>query len=278
MSYKFKNKALEAYLSGHATSDLPTYCERAAFQLCEEVRGYDFEETEPGGSIRVRMFEHRLTEICGFVDWSVEIWNETMRSVYRSRRLTTEEFIANHQFRDGSTSLESLLILFAGWYEDRSLGDGPYVSLKTYSNSLFAEEPFATVGNLCAAVGLAVLDRLTVGSSSNSVDAILYKFGIAWEFAMLARWNNHMEMAKHFEMESSREKMARAARARHKKDPRQQAKRQVLELWRRWENSPSNYASAAAFARDMCDKWPDLLTSEVVVSRWVRDWRKTRSG
>jgi hypothetical protein len=197
-----------------------------------------------------------------------------MRSTHRSRKLTTEEFIANRRLRDGDSPLESLLILFNGWQEDASPHDGPYISLEKYSSRVITEEAFATVGNLCAAVGLAVLDRLTVQPNSRSKDASLYELGIAWEFALLARWNNHMEMASHFEMEAGRERMARAARARHSKDPKQQVKSQVRGLWHQWEKSPSNYPSAAAFARDMCDKWPDVLASEVVVSRWVRDWRK----
>ena len=83
-----------------------------------------------------------------------------------------------------------------------------------------------------------------------------------------------MDMALHFEAESRRMKMVRAANAKHDKDPKQAVKRQVRELWQLWEASSTKYPSIAAFARDMCDKWPDLLTSEVVVSRWVRDWKR----
>lgn len=275
MSYRFKNEALEQYLTKRSYAALPEYCERVAFVLSEEIRGYDFKETEPGGQVRVSMFEHSLTEVYAFVNWSVEIWNQTMRSVHRSRKLSTTEFITNTQLRDGDFPLESLLILFESWHEDSNLDDGPYLSLKKYPISSITEDPFATVGNLSAAVGLAVLDRLMSQPKTIANDAALYELGLAWEFAMLARWNNHMEMATHFEIESAREKMARAARARHSKDPRHKVKLQVRELWQEWERSPSNYPSAAAFARDMCDKWPDLLTSEVVVSRWVRDWRKS---
>jgi len=274
MSYEIKSEYLKSYLSRRSSSKLPPYCEKVAFHLSEEVRGCDFKEAEPDGSIHVSMFEHSMAEVCELVDWSVDIWNQTMRSVHRSRKLTTEEFIANRPLRDGDTPLESLLNLFEVWNEGEEHGDGPYISLAKYPSSNFTDDPLATVGNLCAAIGLAVLDKLIMSPPSNSKETSLFDLGIAWEFALLARWNNHMDMAMHFSAESSRERMARAARARHSKDPKQQIKRQVNELWQKWESAPASYPSAAAFARDMCDKWPDVLTSEVVVSRWVRDWRK----
>lgn len=278
MTFQFQNNAFASYLTGRHRADIPMYCERAVFQLSEEVRGYDFQETGSDGCVHVAMFEHSSEEICSFVDWSVEIWNATMRrEVHRSRRITTEEMITNHRLRDGDTALESLLLLFEGWHEDSSQDDGPYISLEKYPLPAIHADPSATVGNLCAAVGLAILDRLTLRASSAPTEDSLYELGLAWEFALLARWNNHMKMAMHFEVQSSRQKMVRAARAKHSKDPRQQVKLLVRELWQQWETTPANYRSTAAFARDMCEKWPDHIASEVVVARWVRDWRRSVS-
>lgn len=276
MTYRFTNKALDDYLSGRSLSsfELPKHYQRAAFALAEQVRGYDFQETASDGRIHVSMFEHSYEQVCGFVDWSVDIWNRTSREFHRSRKLTTEEFLANRPFRDGETPLESLISMFDSWYEVSESDDGPYISLQKYPSSAVSDDPFATVGNLCAAVGLAVLDKLAGHLASITKDAALFELGIAWEFAMMARQQNHMDMALHFEAESRRVKMVRAANARHSKDPKQEVKRQVRELWRLWEASPINYPSIAAFARDMCNKWPDLLASEVVVSRWVRDWKR----
>lgn len=114
MSYRFKIKALDDYLSRRSRSsfDLPKVYQRAAFALAEEVRGYDFQETASHGQIRVSMFEHSLNEVCGFVDWSVDIWNQTSREFHRSRKLTTKEFLANKPLRDGETPLESLIGVF----------------------------------------------------------------------------------------------------------------------------------------------------------------------
>lgn len=65
-----------------------------------------------------------------------------------------------------------------------------------------------------------------------------------------------------------------AAYAMHEKSDTGKAKRFVRECWTEWERQPAKYRSAAAFARDMLDKFPDALTSEIVVTRWVRDWRR----
>jgi hypothetical protein len=276
MSYTFRNTELAQYLAVRPRSELPGYCERAAFQLSEEVRGYDFHKTGADGRIHVGKFEHTVEQICGFVDWSAEIWNQTMRQeVHRSRKITTDELIANHRLRDGDFALESLLILFEGWHEDSSQDEGPYISISKYPAPNLSTDPLATVGNLCAAVGLALLDRLTLRVGTASSEDALCELGLAWEFALLARWSNHMDMAMHFEAEAGRQRMVRAAQAKHRKDPRQHVKLQVRELWQLWEKSPANYPSIAAFARDMCGKWPDHIASEVVVARWVRDWRRS---
>lgn len=276
MHYRFKNKALYDYLSRQSRSsfNLPKVYQRAAFALAEEVRGYDFRDTASDGQIHVSMFEHSLDEVCGFVDWSVDIWNQTSRELHRSRKLTTKEFLDNKPFRDGETPLESLIGVFESWYEISEVDEGPYISLQKYPSPAISIDPFATVGNLCAAVGLAVLDNLAGHLASATKDSALNELGLAWEFAMIARRSNHIDMAFHFESESRRVKMVRAANAKHDKDPKQAVKRQVRELWQLWEVSSTKYPSIAAFARDMCDKWPDLLTSEVVVSRWVRDWKR----
>lgn len=277
MRYRFNNQELEGYLSRQSRSSLslPKIYQRAAFALAEEARGYDFKETASNDQIRVSMFEHSLEQVCGFVDWSVDIWNRVSREFHSSRELTTKEFLINKPFRDGDTPLESLISTFEYWHELSEADEGPYISLEKYPSPAISHDTFATVGNLSAAVGLAVLDNLAENISSASKHSALYQLGLAWEFAMIARRNNHMDMARHFETESRRMKMVRAANTKHSKDPKQEVKRQVRELWQLWEASPTKYPSIAAFARDMCDKWPDSLSSEVVVSRWVRNWKKT---
>ena len=68
----------------------------------------------------------------------------------------------------------------------------------------------------------------------------------------------------------------RAAKARYIKDSdgKQSMKAWVYERWQAWQNNPNAYKGATAFARDMLDKHPNKLTSEVVITRWVRAWAR----
>jgi hypothetical protein len=67
----------------------------------------------------------------------------------------------------------------------------------------------------------------------------------------------------------------RAAK-RHAKDPKQAAKAFVRQCWDDWQSSPDSYRTTAAFARAMLDKFPDLLSSQPVIERWVRTWKQGR--
>jgi hypothetical protein len=71
----------------------------------------------------------------------------------------------------------------------------------------------------------------------------------------------------------TRESARRAANIKHQSTKQAQAKRIVRECWVAWIEDPSQYASAAGFARAMLDKFPEDLCSQVVVERWVRQWR-----
>jgi hypothetical protein len=68
------------------------------------------------------------------------------------------------------------------------------------------------------------------------------------------------------------------AKLRHAQDPKRGARDFVYQCWVAWRKAPGTYPSASAFARAMLDKHPDLLTSEVVVARWVRKWNREGQG
>jgi hypothetical protein len=66
---------------------------------------------------------------------------------------------------------------------------------------------------------------------------------------------------------------SKAAWARLEKDPKQKAKREVYDLFLHWRKKPALYKSAASFARAMVDKFPDLVSTQVI-ERWVRIWNR----
>jgi len=73
---------------------------------------------------------------------------------------------------------------------------------------------------------------------------------------------------------SDRARAAAGSRYHLDRDGKQEARRFVHECWQDWHEGRTRYKSASAFARDMLDKQPGL-TSETVVTRWVRKWRKS---
>lgn len=79
--------------------------------------------------------------------------------------------------------------------------------------------------------------------------------------------------AKASQLKAFSEQQSARARRRHELDPKQVAKAQVKDWWRKWRLDRSLYPSAAEFARAMQDKYPDQLKSEAVIQQWVRQWR-----
>lgn len=73
-----------------------------------------------------------------------------------------------------------------------------------------------------------------------------------------------------------RQRQKERARARYvlDKDGKQAVKAEVEGWWVRWQADPTMYPTAAAFARAMLDKYPDHLTSQPVIEKWVREWRE----
>ena len=59
-------------------------------------------------------------------------------------------------------------------------------------------------------------------------------------------------------------------------DPKQAAKRQVKECWDRWQTKPGSYSGPTHFARDMLEKFPELISVPVIV-RWCGAWRTEAS-
>lgn len=276
--YAFQSEVVLRYLSPGERRDLDTWCpnfvQPLLSELAEQVRGMDFYvPTESDGSVHISMFERNTDEICALVDWTCAIWNQTVAKELRSRKLTIQELVRDTVMRDGWSSRDSLRLMLEGWGEgDDEWGDD-YVSPDIFPFA-GADDSFATPGNLCASIGLAVLDHAMLLRSTSSTDDVIEVFGAAWHFALVARSLNRQDMGRQFDIKAHSARMSRAAANRYLNDPKQAIKAKVKECWSRWQEQPLSYPSAASFARDMLAKWPNELTSEAVIARWVRTWNR----
>ncbi len=278
-SFAFRSTVINRYLSNGPHEDVHTWCPRFILpvlsELAEQVRGMNFyPEPEDDGGIRISMFDRSQSDICQLVDWTVTIWNTSVRPELRSRKMTAAELVDNARLRDGWASRESVLLMLEHWGEFEEISFDEYVDIERYPLPADVDEPYATAGNLCAAFGLAVLDNAINLHSNKEFETLLMTFSAAWEFASVARSLNREAMGRVFEQKAQSSRMSKAAANRYKRDPKQAVKLEVRSCWEAWEKSSSSYPSVAAFARDMLSKWPELLTSEAVIARWVRDWRE----
>jgi hypothetical protein len=275
--FKFQSEIVLLYLAPGRREGLDDWCphfvQPLLLELYEQVRGMDFNEPAAGnGSPHISMFDRSIEEVCELVDWTSGIWNQLVASEIRNRKLTAHELVRDTLMRDGWSSRDSLRWMLEGWGEGDEEWGGDYVSPDIFPFKL-ADDPVATPGNLCAAMGLAVLDYALLLRTTSSIDDVIDVFGAAWHFALVARSLNRQDMGHQFDIKSRSARMSRAAANRYSKDPKQAAKAQVKECWRRWrEEQPDSYRRTTWFARDMLAKWPNELTSEAVVSRWVREW------
>lgn len=62
-----------------------------------------------------------------------------------------------------------------------------------------------------------------------------------------------------------------AARRRLENDPKQVAKSNAYDCWKRWQKNPNEYKSKSAFAKAMMEKY-EQLESQRVIERWCKIW------
>lgn len=61
------------------------------------------------------------------------------------------------------------------------------------------------------------------------------------------------------------------AEGKLKSDPKQAAKAEVFDCWKRWQKNQHEYKSKSAFAKAMMDKY-EPLESQRVIERWCKNW------
>jgi len=150
------------------------------------------------------------------------------------------------------------------------LNDLPSAADVALAESFGVQMLVAALLSLDAAV-LHSLDDDSARMSACLLDA-------AWLVDQVESQERHERDARALLKRLERARASDRAKLRHARDPKRKARDFVRECWENWRRSPATYPSASAFARAMLDKQPDLLTSEVVVSRWVRGWdRETKA-
>lgn len=132
---------------------------------------------------------------------------------------------------------------------------------------------------------IAVTGLLLVDSALAAMD----DGRLAWAGRLMSQAQSCLEMVLLLKLSQSKQgeiqsairaaiqaRGVKAMQARYAKDTdgKQAIKRWVKACWQDWKTQPERYKNASAFARDMLDKQPERLTTEVVVTRWVRDWEK----
>lgn len=138
-----------------------------------------------------------------------------------------------------------------------------------------AREIAEGLGPYFAIAALGELDEAALASLDNATEDVLESVTHArWLMDQVNAASRIEEAAKAMLVKLDSQRASNRAKERHARDPRRRARNFVHECWLAWQTEPRQYPSAAAFARAMLDKEPDTLTSEVVVTRWVREWTK----
>lgn len=274
--FAFQSEIVTRYLTPGPKEDVYAWCPGYVLELFvelrEQARGMDFyPPQEDAEDIHISMFDRPTIEICELVDWTVGIFNRTVAKELRNRALSVQEILRGEPMREGWSSRDSLRVMFEGWGEDGDEWGTDYVSTEIFPFT-GGEDPLATPGNLCAAFGLAILDHALLLRSAPEGDNVIETYGAAWHFALTARSLNRQHMGYQFDLKAHSARMSKAAAKRYSKDPKQVIKAQVKEHWQRWKEQPNSYVHTTTFARAMQDKWPDELTSEPVICKWVREW------
>ena len=88
--------------------------------------------------------------------------------------------------------------------------------------------------------------------------------------AIATSWSECIQKQQKEKTDNSR----KAAQTRHQNSPQGKAKQQVKEMWLAWQEDPSQYRNATAFAEHMVEKFPNILTNRKTIQGWQTNWKK----
>jgi hypothetical protein len=91
----------------------------------------------------------------------------------------TEALVLNTPTWSEKEPREALLGIIEFWHVDES----PYLDADLYPPASGTVVPYTTIGNITAALGIAILDRLLIRRTLLTPDQTLAELGAAWQCA-----------------------------------------------------------------------------------------------
>lgn len=221
--------------------------------------------------------EHELESLIQSISNGLAIWRDSGLPIEG----TELEALADDISVDWDNSAcHAALGFIEAWPEMISLGPqnesrnlSPYLTSSDADIDDF-ESLQVTIGNVAAAIGILKLDRSIACWRSNQFEAAMINLAWAGQFLAAADRADGLDTTYFFDRAHRRNQAQDRAKKLHLTSAAAIGKKQVHDWWVSWRNKPEMYASTAQFARAMLDKFPDNLTSEAVIARWVRAWSK----
>lgn len=203
--------------------------------------------------------------LSSFVEGETRTFPEKYRELFGQEKDDQARTLFTHEF---SPFMEEILNLLEGEYP---LQPFEFESLAATSSVLSADytRTMAVYSIWCMDRGMS---GLLNGSAADAASGFTYS-QIALELAHESR----RFASDKTDTRNLASKMGRnGAMEKLKRDPKQKEKTFIFECWKKWQQSPSNYPSKAAFARDMLTK-SDNLKSQKKIEDWCREWEKAHS-
>lgn len=120
---------------------------------------------------------------------------------------------------------------------------------------------------------LHLLDDATLSSLDKDTKAVTRDvLDAAWLLEQVESSDRIEKAGKVHAARLDSKRASERAKQRHAMSPQAKAREFVQQCWRAWRLKPAQYPTTAAFARGMLDAQPEVLRSQAVIAKWVREW------
>jgi hypothetical protein len=184
--FVFANSELAAYVSGATeASSLPIWARALAEELRSGCEVIEFVEGGYGGGAGVTTRPRTAVEVGELYYCALAVVDAA----------TGTGMFGSGTFDFGFDTVQSFVDVFEGWSESSAEFDGPYVGADKLGIP-------ATPGNLCAAIGLCLLDRINVTDSAMVRFHAMFWVSAFWSFAATAKALNSMSVSAFLERQA----------------------------------------------------------------------------